>query len=466
MNNRPEGYSNTNRPTQNTSYTNQRNYYQQNARQQMPNTRMMNSAPQRSGAVPPRRRVISKPQKRSFASKVFKDKRGKLNVLGKIAVGALTISTLAGVVGKPLYDALRFNSFVHSENYQKIVDVIEDNYDNSEYLQVSIPKEAYDEYTNGTLKSAIKNEPNMQDFLKAEDFDPEVWAYLLTGEADRSQMTNDEILDALSDYLPYAEYDSNSDKEDVRDNNISNFAIMSQYCTTDKNKNGVVNLLDSVIGQSSLSNSKSALEYEIKLNDEKIERIEHNTPQELANKCYVNDNFDKLAQGQDATKYFGPYVYYFYNSRVSFVKNKLRSEDTPKLLREALEKYEKYERMDGVSRELRTIPKEMMNATKIANYDEYIDYASFRNDFYNEIMEAQKAPEESIANIEATNTQLNNRIAMQNVVEKFDIPQYMSEMNQLILDMRDSEQKSAEAEKTQNRVSEKASDLGFDGFDR
>jgi len=142
MNNRPNGYSNQNR------YNGQGNYYQQNRRQQIPNGRMTNNAPQRSGAGPTGRRTFSKPQKRSFANRVFRDRRGKLNVLGRIAVGALTISTLTGaaVTGKYAYDTLKFNSFVHSDDYQRLVDVIQDNYDNSEYLQVSIPEEAYTDY--------------------------------------------------------------------------------------------------------------------------------------------------------------------------------------------------------------------------------------------------------------------------------------------------------------------------------
>lgn len=462
MDNRPNGYSNQNR------YNGQGNYYQQNRRQQIPNGRMTNNAPQRSGAVPTGRRTFSKPQKRSFANRVFRDRRGKLNVLGRIAVGALTISTLTGaaVTGKYAYDTLKFNSFVHSNDYQRLVDVIQDNYDNSEYLQVSIPEEAYTDYAEGTLKATIKNEPNMQSFLETEEFDPNVWAYLLTGEVDRSTMDNEEIIDALSDYLPYAEYDSNSSDEEVLDNNISNFAIMSQYCTSDKNKNGIVNLLDAIIGQSSLSNGKGALQYKIKLNEEEIERIEYNTPEELINKCYINNNFDKLACGQDATYYFKPYVYNFYNSRVDFMKDKLGNADTPKLLKDALEKYVTCEKMDGVRKELRTMPEEMMNATKIATYDEYMSYASLRNEFYNRIIEEQKTPEESIAKIEEVNTQLGNRIEIQSVIESFDIPQYMRELNGLIEDMRDSKEKYAEAEKEQNRVDEKARDLGFDGFDR
>ena len=468
MNNRHEGYSNVNRYAQSNRYNQQGNYSQQNRRQQVQNGRPMNNAPQRSGAVPSGRRTFSKPQKRSFANRVFKDRRGKLNVLGRIAVGVLTISTLTGaaVTGKYAYDTLKFNSFVHSEDYQKIVEAIKDNYDNSEYLQVSIPRDAYDEYTNGTLKNAIKNEPNMQSFLETEEFDPSVWAYLLTGESDRSEMSNEEILDALTDYLPYAEYDNASDKEEVLDNSISNFAIMFQYCTNDKNKNSVVNLLDSVIGQNSISNSIEALNYEKGLNEEKIERIEYNKPVELQIKCNINDSFSDAKRGMKSGEEMAPYVYKFHNSRADFINGKLKNPNTSKILKKALSKYDNVKRMDGASVEFRANLEVMMNATKFARYDEYIDYASLRNDFYKEIMEDQNAPEDAISKIEADTLEIEKRIDMQEIIERFDMPQYMKEINQLLKEVRDSDRNLSKAQEMQNHVDEKYQKLGFDGFDR
>lgn len=469
MDNRPKGYQNS--YAQNSGYLkngNQQGHMSRNPQnisrgQQIPN-RSNNAQMHRNS----NRRSVSKPQKRSFAGRVFKDKNGKLNLLGKIAVGALTIPTIAGigVTGRNAYDALRFNAFVNSEDYQKIVETIGDNYDNSEYLQVSIPREAYDEYTEKTLKNAVKNEPNMQCFLQEKEFSPEVWAYLLTGEADRSEITEVEILEALNDYFPYADYDRESKDENVLDNNISNFAFMAEYCTSDKNKSNVVNLLDSVIGESSLSNSTEALEYKIKLNDEEIERIQYNTVSELKEKININNNFDRFAQGQDSTLYFKPYVYNFYNSRVGFVQEKMADKSTSQLLKDTLEKYGKYGKMDGISEELRGIPKRFMESKKIANYDEYKNYTNLRNEFYSNVLEEQKNPEESIPKIEADTLELQTRIAYQEVLERFDIPQYIAEVNQLLEEMRETTQKSVEADKEQNRINEKSRELRFDDFDR
>ena len=468
MNNRHEGYSNVNRYAQSNRYNQQGNYSQQNRRQQVQNGRPMNNAPQRSGSVPSGRRTFSKPQNRSFANKVFRDRNGKLNVLGRIAVGTLTISTLAGVgvAGKYTYDTLKFNSFVHSEDYQKIVEVMQDNYENSEYLQVSIPREAYDEYTNEILKTAIKNEPNMQSFLSAESFEPAVWAYLLTGEANRGKMANEEILEALSDYLPYAEYETGDAQKDSLDNSISAFSLMTKYCVTEKSKNNVVNLLDTVIGQNSISNSKEALQYDIVLNEEEIERIQYNTHDELQSKCNINNNFSELAQGKNATDYLKPYVQDFYNSRVEFIQDKLNDKDTSPILKEALEIYSEYKKMDGVSNKLRCEPKKMMGALEIANYEEYVDYTSLRNNFYTRIMEEKNDSENATARIEANNSQLKKRIDMQEIIENFDISQYMSEIKELLVESRNSNEKHAEAENTQNHVNEKLHDFGFDGFDR
>lgn len=474
MDKRPEGYQNTNRYVKNTEYSkvgNQQGYTSRNSQnisrgQQIP-TRS-NNVQMRNGVNYSNRRTISRPQKRSFASRVFKDRRGKLNLLGKVAVGALTISTVAGigVTGKSAYDTLKFNAFVHGEDYQKIVETIGDNYDNSEYLQVSIPREAYDEYTEKALKNAIKNEPNMQDFLKQEEFSPEVWAYLLTGENDRSEISDQEILEALSDFLPYADYDRDSKEEDVLDNNISNFAFMAEYCTSDKNKNNVVNLLDSVVGENSLSNSIQALEYEIKLNDEEIERIQYNTDRELDEKIYINDNFEKLSLGNDATLYLKPYVEKFYNSRVEFVSEKLIDENTPKLLKNILKKYDGYKKMEGVSSKLREIPQKAMKSMEIANNDEYNIYAELRNKFYNDVLEEKKNPEESISKIETANVELRTRIGYHEVLERFDIPQYMSEVNELLEEIRDSSQRESQSEKEQKLINEKSQRLNFDDFDR
>lgn len=468
MDNRPKGYQNS--YAQNSGYLkngNQQGHMSRNPQnisrgQQIPK-RSNNAQMHRNS----NRRTVSKPQKRSFAGRVFKDKNGKLNVLGKIAVGALIIPTITGigVTGRNAYDTLRFNAFVHSEDYQKIVETIGDNYDNSEYLQVSIPREAYDEYTEKTLKNAVKNEPNMQKFLQEEEFSSEVWAYLLTGEADRSEITEGEILEALNDYFPYADYDRESTDENVLDNNISNFAFMAEYCTSDKNKSNVVNLLDSVVGENSLSNSIEAIEYEIKLNDEEIERIQYNTDRELDEKIYINDNFEKLSLGSEAILYLKPYVEKFYNSRVEFVSEKLNDANTPKLLKNILKKYDGYKKMDGVCNELRTIPQMTMKSMKIADYDEYNIYAELRNKFYNDVLEEKKNPEESISKIETANVELQSRIGYQEVLGRFDVPQYIVEINQLLEEMRDS-QNSIETDKEQNRINEKSRELRFDDFDR
>lgn len=474
MDKRPEGYQNTNRYVKNTEYSrvdNQQRYTSmgsQNISREQQMRNRSNNVQKRNGKNYSNKRTVSKPKKRGFMSRVFRDKRGKLNLLGKVAVGALTISTVAGigVTGRSAYDTLKFNAFVHGEDYQKIVETIGDNYDNSEYLQVSIPREAYDEYTKKTLKSAIKNEPNMQDFLKQEEFSPEVWAYLLTGENDRSEISDQEILEALSDFLPYADYDSDSKEEDVLDNNISNFAFMTEYCTSDKTKNNVVNLLDSVIGESSLSNNTEALKYKIKLNEEEIERIQYNTASELQEKIYTNDNFDKLSLGSDSTLYLKPYIEKFYNSRVEFVSEKLNDESAPELLKNILKKYAGYEKMDGVNSKLRAISQKAMKAMKIADYSEYKTYTALRNELYSKILEEQANPEEAVENIEKSNLVLQTRVGYQEALERFDIPQYMSEVNELLEEMRDNTQRESQFQEEQEQIKEKSSRLSFDDFDR
>ena len=42
----------------------------------------------------------------------------------------------------------------------------------------------------------------------------------------------------------------------------------------------------------------------------------------------------------------------------------------------------------------------------------------------------------------------------------------MSEIKELLVESRNSNEKHAEAENTQNHVNEKLHDFGFDGFDR
>lgn len=464
MNNRTDGHSDQNR------YNGQGNYYQQNRRQQMSNERMTNNAAQRSGATPDRRRTFSKPQKRSFANRVFKDKSGKLNALGRIAVGALTISTLTGaaVAGKKIDKIMEFSEFLNGEEYNSIVEVIEANYDNSQYLHYNIPEAAYNEYTEDTLKAAIKNEPNMQTFLEEKKFDPAVWAYLLTGEVDRNTINNEEIMDALSDYLPYAEYDRNSEKEEILNNNISNFSMMLDYCTEDNVKNNVVNLLDSIIGQASLSNSKDALEYERKLNEEEIERIEYNTTEELEDKCFINSHFKDIVEknwGQDAVPYLKTYMN-FRNSRVQFINEKLDDPNTPKLLRNALEDYEGHKTWRGIGSDMKSYPIENMSDSKIANLSEYLNYCLLRNDFYEVIIEEQKEPESSIERINEANSQIDKRIRMLDVVDDFDLQQYMIEINQLMYDKKESEKLSEKAKREENRIDVRGHDLRFDDFDR
>ncbi len=427
--------------------------------------RMTNQATQRSGATSDRRRTFSKPQKRSFANRIFKDKSGKLNALGRIAVGALTISTLTGaaVAGKNIYETKKFNNFLNGEEYNSIVEVIEANYDNSQYLHYNIPETAYNEYTEDTLKTAIKNEPNMQTFLEEEKFNPTVWAYLLTGEVDRSTINNEEIMDALSGYLPYAKYDRNSEKEEILNNNISNFSMMLDYCTEDNVKNNVVNLLDSVIGQASLSNSKDALEYKRELNEEEIERIEYNTTEELEEKCSVNSQFKDILErnfGQDAVPYLRTYMK-FRNSRVSFTNEKLNDSSTPKSLKNALEDYAGHKTWDGIGSDMKLYSIANMSASKIANLSEFLNYCSLRNDFYKVIIEEQKEPESSIERINEANSQIDKRIEMLDAVDDFDLQQCMIDINQLMYN-----KKEIKTERENKRVDEKARELRFDDFGR
>lgn len=410
----------------------------------------------------PKRQLKNKANCNSKGKK-FRDKSGKfIEALKKLGKGALVIGVGGVIVASTFWGVMeaKLNKFI-AEECQDIRTAISMNYDKSQYLQTSIAEDDYTEYTNATLKDSIKDK-DVRALIQESNIDPNILAYILTGEADRDSFSDKELLEALNNAKLYMSAELKDDENGKLDfNEILAFgSSMSPICTSQDNKDNLVALVDAMIGKKSIANSKEALSCKKTLNKKAEERIQYNTTGELNDKININENFENLGQGWDGTDYIKTYYIKFHNPRVEYAHNIIEDENASPILKEILSKYKSWETQDYADIRTRLAPDVMMDATKIAKYDEYIKYAALRNDFYRTILEYQANPEQSIAELNMNNAKLDKLIANQeHVSDKGELNPYLKELL--------SVQKEIEQYKNKlNEANNRAEGLGFGDFSR
>lgn len=403
--------------------------------QQSAGQRPQQPVAQRAHQSKDKRQLKNKPSQ-VHSGKSMKNKGGllqKVVVIGKtIAIAGMAGLTIAGAtwgLGK-INDSIEYGVALGSDNYRQTIQVMDENYMDSEYLQVSMPHDVYSEYTEGLLKEALLNDDMRDCFLK-NDLDAKAAAYVL-GEYDGSKVSDAQVLDFLRVYSQYVSKDSRENFDFISD--IADMAVLSDGINFESR---IVSVIRSIIDSQTISNSADALRYKIKLNNEEIERIDHNTVRELQEKCEVNENFEDLAHGKDSTSYFTPYIEDFHNSRVKYVKATLSNPNTPESLRGLLEKYKDCTEIRGCSEDMRNRPKAIMNATKIATFDEYQDYSlSVRNDLYTRILVEKNNPEKAKERLEYDNKLLEVKISDLEVISEVGVSFYQENFAKFLQDVK------------------------------
>lgn len=381
------------------------------------------------------------------AGKAYKDKKGKIHKFIKnTAIGFLIALTLATGIHfgvKAINDHIEY-----TENRDKIVDAVVYNADDG-YWEAMMSEDDFREYLETKIDDVAKKEPNMQDFIRdTDDIGEGAIPYMITGEDLRENLSNEDILEALAKYRPYVSKDVEKGKmpKDMSQI-ISISSAMSDICTTEENKADLVALFDAIIGQNSVNNSKAALEYEIELNEEAKERVIYNTPEELKEKIYVNDNFFNYLERGNSGLYLGTYRN-FHNDRIRFINDILQNSYN-EALKEVLDKYSDAPSMSTLNEYLNINPKNGIDmAGKFANVESFKEYIEYRNDFYRDILEKQADPDKAISEWDMESSSYQNRIDNQKKVEEIDIVAYV---NSLIEILEENKEKAANFEQAKSQ---------------
>lgn len=392
------------------------------------------------------------------AGKSYKDKKGKAHkFIRNTAIGFLAALTLATGIHFGV-NAIK-DHIEYTENREKIVEAVVEEADGG-YWEVVMSEDDFKEYLQKRIDDVAKKEPKMKAFItETDDIGEGAIPYMITGEIPRENISTEEILEALAKYRPYISK-SVEKGETIKDINeiISVISSMSEICTTEENKADLVALFDAIIGENSVNNGKAALEYEIALNGEAKERIEYNTPKELEDKIYINDNFFEMlryAYDNEKGEYLVTYKN-FYNDKVSFINEFLENTDNP-ALKEVLEKYSELGDADELDQYLKVNPELGMNiSSKITDVENFKEHLNKRNDFYREIMEKQVDPEKAISELDMESSSYQNRLDNQNRVKEVDIVAYL---NSLIEILEENKAKTANYERVKAQYEQAKAEL-------
>lgn len=243
---------------------------------------------------------------RKVHQRSFKDKSKKI-IAALLAAGTLLVGA---------------NHLINNRQRSERLDVVDkfsspitQTYEGSEYLQTSFRQEDYYEYCEETLNDTLKSEKELIEFLSKEEFDEKTWLYILTGEGNRIQLSDEKISEELSHFEPYSTENIKFDKKTgMPDKKVSYFTQLGESCSNESSKAYFISLLDGMVGAESISNSKEALDYAKEIIKEVYSHIKWQDKTDLNRNINTNDNFEEYVK-KDST-YLQPYIEKVYNSRI------------------------------------------------------------------------------------------------------------------------------------------------------
>ena len=236
------------------------------------------------------KRRISGPRK--MPSKGFKDKYKKI-IAGILAAGTL-------LVGANQLSNNRQERNQRLDIVDKFSGALEQTYEGSEYLQLNFRQGDYVEYCEETLNDTLKSEDELVEFLSKEEFDKNTWLYILIGEGNRIDLSDEEIISALQQFEPYSEENITFDKNTGNpDKHVSYFTQLGKACLTEENKVNLILLLDGIVGSSSISNSNEAINYAKEQVKSAYSEIGEGWKDSLRQNININNNFEENSFGSN-----------------------------------------------------------------------------------------------------------------------------------------------------------------------
>ena len=385
------------------------------------------------------KRTIRGANNRPVSGKAYKDeKKGNLKgVLIKTAATLLAGSILGGV-GYTVKSGIEDHE-TYTSHREKIIDSISNDYYDSMYLRENVVFEDYVEAVEAELDVVIAETPGMKEYIT--DTTSNNWAeigYLCLGEGYRDDIQDNSLFQTMVDYNSYVD-ERLDGKVDGEDNFITQVCDLASKCTTDSNKGYVVKIVDATQGAKSISNSKTAIEYQIGLNNERIQGIERTDNIEgLEDRIYTNSNFLNLLVNEkdewtknSLIKTIGN----FYNSRVQTANEFTESESLPETYREVFSKYGDAPTWSSIVKNF-DVPdighiKETMDLTGIATYDAFNKFTDGRNDLYEQILEDKSNSKEAVDRLNIENVILSGRVEDQKTIESKDMNEFLTSLEEV-----------------------------------
>jgi hypothetical protein len=219
---------------------------------------------------------------------------------------------------------------------------------------------------------------------------------------------------------------------------ISVASLMSDICITEENKEDLVALFNAIVGHDSVNNSKAALEYGIKLNEETKTRLEHDTPEELKENKRINDNFFR---GFSSLNNRGSYLltyYDFRDMRLEFMNNVL-NHSVNEALRSVFSGYANEPPTSELQEYLRESPVAGMDISgHFSDSGSFKEYIAYRNDYYDYVLGLMADPEKAVDELDMQNAYYQNQIETQNRVASTNMPAYMNGLMDILAEYKEN----------------------------
>jgi len=346
-------------------------------------------------------RRISGPRK--MPSKGFKDKYKKI-IAGILAAGTL-------LVGANQLSNNRQERNQRLDIVDKFSGALEQTYEGSEYLQLNFRQGDYVEYCEETLNDTLKSEDELVEFLSKEEFDKNTWLYILIGEGNRIDLSDEEIISALQQFEPYSEENITFDKNTGNpDRHVSYFTQLGKACLTEENKVNLILLLDGIVGSSSISNSNEAINYAKEQVKSAYSEIGEGWKDSLRQNININNNFEENV-AKDST-YLKPYIENVYNQRIKTAQEiangeTLKDVKNPEILAKLIRSLAK---KDVIKDSYRVLKYGSFDIDpKVASADEYKKVRDTRNDFYQYCIDGIDNPEKAKEELNNINEKLDEK---------------------------------------------------------
>lgn len=349
---------------------------------------------------------------RKVQQRNFKDKSKKI-IAVLLAAGTLLVGA---------------NHLINNRQRSERLDVVDkfsspitQTYEGSEYLQTSFRQEDYYEYCEETLNDTFKSENELVEYLSNEDFDENTWLYILIGEGNRLEISDEKIIEELARFEPYSAENIKYDEKGMPKEYVSYFAQLAINCSSESSEKDLILLIDGIVGRTSISNSKDALYHD----NEKIEEIHRHIKwqdkTDLKRNISINNTFEENVK--EDRSYLQPYIEKVYNPRIETAQEIaegkiLTNVRNPELLK-------KFTR-SLTYRSIISNPGAVANNgifeinPKVADEKEYETIRNTRNALYEYCIYAIDNPEVANKELEAISENLENRLESYIMVKEMD----------------------------------------------